>query len=139
MATDLDIFKKALPLADLEKAVSGFDQVECPMTHHFSPGIYVRERFAKADTLIIGKRHRHDTMSILLQGTLSVYLDEGGAVKLLKAPCIWTTKARAKRMTYSHTDTILATIHPTEETDLEKLEEDLVIPEKEYLEQGGLK
>ena len=130
---DLSVLKDHLPLSVLEKALLELDQAEYEMNHTFSEGLYARQRFAKAGTLIIGKRHRRETMSILLKGTLSVYMDKDGPVKHIEAPCIWVTKAGSKRMTYSHTDTLLVTIHPTKETDLEKIETEFVIPEEEYL------
>ena len=129
-----EIVKKAPPLKILEDELLKMQQVECKITHNFAEGVYARERFAKADTLIIGKRHRHETMSFLLQGKLSVYMDGGEPTKHLEAPCVWVTPAGSKRMTYSHTDTILVTIHPTKEINLEKIESEFIIPEKEYLE-----
>ena len=137
---DLAKIKKQPSLKALETEFLKMPQVECEITHNFADGIYARERFAKADTLIIGHRHRKETLSILLKGEMSVYMDEGGPVKRIVAPCIWTTGAGAKRMTYSHTDTILVTVHPTKEADLEKIEQECVIPEEEYLiEQSALK
>jgi hypothetical protein len=128
-------------LFDLENAFKKMPQAGYVINNHFSEGVYVRERLAKADTLIIGKRHRHQTTSILLAGCLSVYNEETDSVKHIQAPAIWVTEKYAKRMTYSHTDTILATVHPTEETDLEKIEEEFTIPEEEYkqLAQGDHK
>ena len=121
-------------LIGLEQELKKLPQVECEMSHYFAKGVYARERFAVAGTLIVGKRHREETLSILLSGTLSIYL-EGDRVEHKEAPCVWTTPAGAKRMTYSQTDTKLLTVHPTKETDLEKIEEEVIIPEGEYIEQ----
>ena len=57
-----EIEKKTPPLKMLEDEFSKLEQVECKITHNFAEGVYARERFAKADTLIIGKRHRHETI-----------------------------------------------------------------------------
>lgn len=130
----IELAKKTL--TDLENILKTYNQADCPITDHFSEGLYLRERFAKANTLIVGKRHRQETMSILLKGILCVYTDDE-KVKEIHAPCIWATKAGTKRMTYSKTDTILVTVHPTEETDLKKIEKEVIIPEKEYLENRG--
>ena len=108
-------------------------QAECPITHHFSDGVYVRERFASAGTLIVGKRHRHETTSILLSGELGIYIDGTTEAVMKKAPCIWKTEPNTKRMTYSVTDTRLMTIHPTKETDIEEIEKVVIIPEDEYM------
>lgn len=139
MEVEVEI-NKPPSLKALEAELLKMPQAEYKITHNFADGIYARERFAKADTLIIGHRHRKETLSILLKGEMSVYMDEGGPVKRLTAPHIWTTGAGAKRMTYSHTDTVLVTVHPTKETDLERIEKECVIPEEEYLiEQSALK
>jgi hypothetical protein len=103
-------------------------QVECNFYHHFSYGVYARERFAKAGTLIIGKRHRYQTLTILLEGDLSVF--DGKNVYHYRAPYIFNSLPGEKRMTYSHTPTRLLTIHPTHETDLAKIEEEFIIPEQ---------
>jgi hypothetical protein len=124
---------KTPSIMELEKSFLKLPQVECKITHGFSKGVYRRKRFAKANTLIIGKRHRHKTTSVLLKGILSIYLD-GGGVEHKEAPCTWETDPGAKRMTYSQTDTVLMTLHPTNETDLKKIEEEVIIPEEEYLQ-----
>jgi len=129
-------------LIDLENLFKQMPQVGYVINNHFAEGIYARERLATADTLIIGKRHRHQTMSILLKGTLSVYNEETNSVKHIQAPYIWVTEPYAKRMTYSHTDTILMTIHPTNEIDVDEIEKEFTIPEEEYqlmLKQGDTK
>lgn len=121
------------------KEVSKMPQVDCPLTHIFSRGLYIRLRTAVAGTLFVGKRHRHETLSILLSGQLNIYIDNTGETEHKIGPCIWKTPAGTRRMTYSVIDNTLATIHPTNETDIDKLEEELIIPEKEYqlsLKQG---
>jgi hypothetical protein len=121
-------------LSELEGVLKTMPQAEIMMTHTFGGGVYVRERCAKADTLIVGKRHRHETISILLKGILGVYNELGEETEIHEAPKIWVSPAGSKRMTYSHTDTILVTVHPTKETDLEKIETEFIIPENEYIE-----
>lgn len=134
MSDELAIFKEQLTetpsLVVLEDAFKNLPQIPVQFIHHFSDHIYVRERRAPADTLIVGKRHRYATCSILLEGELSVY--DGEKVTRYKAPHIFNSIAGAKRMTYSHTDTTLITIHPTVETDLDKIEEIFIVPEEEF-------
>ena len=130
----MEIQNKKPALSKLENVFKEMPQAEAIMTHTFGGGVYARERFAKADTWIIGKRHRHETMSILLSGVLGVYNELGEETEIYKAHKIWVTPAGSKRLTYSYTDTVLVTIHPTKETDLEKIESDFIIPENEYIE-----
>jgi hypothetical protein len=130
MSDDLAIFNDAPDLMALEKAFRNLPQCDVQFIHHFSDGVYVRERRAKADTLIVGKRHRFATCSILLEGELSVY--DGEKVTRYQAPHIFNSIAGAKRMTYSHTDTTFITIHPTALTDLDEIEKEFIVPEEEF-------
>jgi len=130
----MEIIDKKPSLSKLTESLLKMPQAPIEMTHTFGGGVYVRERFAPADTLIVGKRHRHETMSILIKGVLGVYNELGEETVRHEAPKTWVTPAGSKRMTYSHTDTILVTVHPTKETDLEKIEEEFIIPEDEYIE-----
>lgn len=130
MIDGLDVVKDTTDLMNLQRAFEKLPQLDIQFIHHFSDHVYVRERRAKADTLIIGKRHRYATCSILLEGELSVY--DGEKVKRYSAPHIFNSIAGAKRMTYSHTDTTLITIHPTTSTDLDEIEKTFIIPEDEF-------
>ena len=130
----MELQNKKPSLTELTEVLKKMPQAEVIMTHSFGGGVYVRERFAPADTLIVGKRHRHETMSILVKGTLGVYNELGEVTVKHEAPKTWVTPAGSKRMTYSFTDTILITVHPTEETNLEKIETEFIISEKEYIE-----
>jgi len=128
----LQIFKKKLDLVDLEKTLATFDQVEAPVTHNFSKGVYVRELFIPKDSIIIGKRHRYETCNIILKGDISIYMGEDLPVKRLKAPCIFNSEPGTKKMGYTHEDTIFCNVHPTDERDLDKIEEEFIITEEEY-------
>lgn len=100
--------------------------------HHFAPGVYVREFRCFEHTLLVGKTHRHEHMFILLEGKCAVSTESG--VTVLEAPYIGRSPAGVKRALYTHTDIIWVTIHPTEETDVAKLEEWLTIPDDEVRE-----
>ena len=132
---ELAIFKQQLNLVELESELLKLEQVEIPIIHDFMGGVYVRQMVAPKDVLIIGKRHRHETCNILLSGKLSVYVGENEPVKHIEGPCIFKSEVGAKKMGYTHTDVIFLNIHPTTETDLDKIESEFIIPEEEYMEQ----
>jgi hypothetical protein len=48
-------------------------QVDIPVDHVFSGGIYLRSITIPAGTLVMGKRHRGATCNILMKGKLAVY------------------------------------------------------------------
>ena len=119
----------------LEKAISGLpDQLDLDAltSHHFAPGIYVRELFIPAGTVLTGKIHRHETMNILVSGTIRVTTDDG--VKELTGLQIYNSQPGMKKAALAVTDTIWLNIHPTEETDLVKIEEEFIAPSFEALE-----
>lgn len=121
-------------LYDLEKVLSQLPQVDGPLEHYFADGIYIRQLRIPEDSIIIGKRHRHETCNILLKGTISIFMGRNLPAKKLVAPCIFNSKPMTKKMAYAHTDALFLNIHPTTETDFKKIEQEFIIPEDEYIE-----
>ena len=116
------------------------DSERCPLVHSFAPGIYVRQISIPAGTLIVGKIHKHEHPNFLLKGKVSVFTESGG-VEELEAPLQMISPAGTKRIVYSHTDVVWTTIHATNETDLEKIEEETIAESFEEYEKfigGGL-
>ena len=107
-------------------------QKEAPVFHNFSHGVYVRELHIPGDSWIMGKRHRYETCNILLKGKLSLYMGPGIPAKTIEAPLIFNSKPGTKKFAYAHKDTIFLNIHPTTETDIDKIEEEFIISEEEY-------
>lgn len=131
---DKELAKTEIDLVKLEEYLKTLpDQIECPVQHHFSHGIYTRTLAIPAGALIVGKRHRFETCNILLEGEISIYMGVDKEVLTLKAPCIFNSKPGEKKLGYAHTDVLFANIHPTTETDVEKIEKIFIIPEEEYI------
>jgi hypothetical protein len=128
----MEIVKKTL--TDLETEMLKYPQVEAPLTHNFAEGVYVRELFIPKDTWIMGKRHRYETCNILLKGKLSLYMGKGVPAKVIEAPLIFNSKPGTKKFAYANEDTIFLNVHPTSETDVEKIEQEFIISEKEFNE-----
>lgn len=108
----------------LENQLSNLPQIEIPLKHYFSRGVYAREISISAGTFIIGKIHKHENMNILSKGYVSV-LSTDGVVKL-KAPCTFVASKGVKRVIYAHEDSVWTTIHGTWQTDLEKIEREFI-------------
>ena len=110
---------------ELEAAIHrDLPAVDCPVTHHFSDGVYAREMRIPAGTVATGKVHKTLHLNILSQGDVSVLTEDG--MKRIQAPCTIVSPPGTKRAVYAHTDVVWTTIHGTHETDLEKLEADLI-------------
>jgi len=103
-----------------------------PLKHHFAPGVYVREMLLEKDRVVVGKIHRHDHIAMLIQGS-AVVVSEQGRIEI-EAPHIWNSKKGEKRAVYAIEDCIFVTVHPTDETDLDKIEDEVIAPTYEALE-----
>lgn len=105
------------------------DVIDVPVQHHFVPGVYMRQMDAAAGTLVVSKMHRTEHMNILLKGSLTVATEDG--IQLMTAPCVLKSMPGTKRIGYFHEDSSWITVHPTEETDLEKIEQQVIVPDEE--------
>lgn len=105
------------------------DQIDVPVQHHFAPGVYMRQMDAAAGTLVVSKMHRTEHFILFLTGSLSVLTENG--VEHIQAPCIQRTMPGTKRVAYFHEDSTCMTIHPTESTDLEEIEKEVIVPHGE--------
>ena len=113
-----------------EKLKNGeLEHADFPITHHFAPNVYMRQMDAKAGTFCVSKMHRTEHMNILLKGALTIITENG--LQYLEAPQIIKSSAGTMRIGYFHQDTTWVTVHPTQETDLEIIERDVIVPDGE--------
>jgi len=96
----------------------------CPLKHTFVDSAYVREIFLPKGMVFVTKIHKKTHPYFLLKGDVSVLTEEGPI--RLKAPLSGVTKAGTKRVIYTHEDTVWITVHVTNETDLGKIEEEVI-------------
>ena len=116
-------FKDRVALIGREMA--RMPQVECPVIHRFAPGVYLREISMPADTIVIGKVHRTEHFNVLIRGACLIVHDDGSREEL-RAPMTFVSKAGVQKVLYITEDMIWQTVHVTSETDMTKLEADLV-------------
>lgn len=110
----------------------GLSTPDCPLTHAFAPGAYGRQIFIPKETLVVGKIHKHAHLNFLMKGVVSVATEEGPV--RLEAPLMMVSKAGTKRVVYTHEDTVWATVHLTESTDLAQIEEEIIATSYEELD-----
>lgn len=99
---------------------------ELPVVHYFAPGIYIRQVFMKAGSFIIGEVHRTAHLNNVMTGSARVLIN--GNVKEVKAPDTFSSDAGVRKALLILEDMVWQTIHPTDETDVEKLKEMLIEP-----------
>lgn len=107
-------------IEQMEAQMLQMPQVDCPVVHHFGPGIYMREVTLKAGTLAIGHAQRFEHLNIVLTGSVAIV--DGHEVKTIKAPLIYVGKP-GRKVGYVLEDTVWLNVYSTNETDIEKLEE----------------
>lgn len=117
---------------ELEQAMREMPQVDMPVTNHFSHGVYGRELFIPAGSVLTGHIHKHENMNVLLSGEMSVSTENG--MQHVGAGFVVVSPPGTKRVAYAHTDCRWLTVHGTHETDLDLIEHEFIVhTEQEYL------
>lgn len=107
------------------KLIPGAMVGDCfPLKHTFVPGMYIREITMPAGALLTSKIHKMEHPYFILRGDVSV-LTESGVVRL-KTGFSGITPAGTKRLLYCHEETVWVTVHRTDSTDLEVIEEEVI-------------
>lgn len=101
--------------------------VEMPVTHRFTPGMYIREIFIPAGTLLTSAIHRTQHPFVISQGRIAVISENEGTV-IYEAPHTGITMPGTRRVLHAETDTIWTTFHITDETDVEKICDEILEP-----------
>lgn len=117
-------------IAVLVREFGKIPQVDCPLKHYFAPGVYIREIFMPAGSIVIGKIHKTEHFNIIQRGLVSL-IDENFKREDL-GPSTFVSKAGVQKVLYIHEDTIWSTVHLTSERDLEALEAQLIEPHDSY-------
>jgi hypothetical protein len=116
----------------IEAKLLELPQIDCPVLHHFGPGVYIREVRMPAGSLILGHRHKNAHTNILVSGRLK-FLNEGGEVVELAAPAVIKSNP-GRKLAFILEDTIWQNVYATEERDIETLEVTLLDKSDAWLE-----
>lgn len=111
-----------------QELVDRFPAVFCPLIHRFTPGMYSREIFMPAGSLIMSKIHRTEHQFVVLSGRCRVYNAENDEVLELTAGHVGITKPGTRRVLMILEDSRWVTFHPTNKTDLSEIESELIEP-----------
>ena len=114
---------------EIQEQVAQLPQVEIPIFHHFAPNLYMRQMEVMAGTLMVTKMHKTEHFLIVLKGSATI-LDSNGLMHV-QAPQVIKTQIGTKRVIYFHEDSAWLTTHPTSETDLGAIEEQLIVPDNQ--------
>lgn len=137
---------KIVQLEAVIKAMPGEQQIQIEPKHYFVNGLYAREIFIPKGVTIVGKIHKTAHFCVLSKGHVSVRTENG--IEELHASHVVISQPGMKRVMYAHEDSVWINFHhnPTNEENLEKIEEIYVVDTFDQLEavevkqiQGGNK
>lgn len=97
------------------------DQIEIPHVDFFSKSVYAREIKIPKGTFVIGKIHKFENLNILSKGKLAIISIDG--CQIVEAPLTVVSSPGVKRFAFALEDSVWTTIHGTNETDVDKIEE----------------
>ena len=119
------------------RKIADFEQIELPLTHHFSPGIYMREIFMPKGAFVIGHKHKTQHLNVVLSGSARVMVD--GQIYDIQAPYIMESGPGVRKVLFIEEDMRWATVHVNsdEERNVAKLEERLIDVSEEFLKAKG--
>lgn len=118
----------------LQQAMAELPQVDPPVEHTFLPGQYLRKMTMLAGTAVVGKRHRH-RHALIVTGHVTIRTEEG--MVELQGTHVIDSLPGMKRAIFAHADSVLITSHLTDETDLDRIEAYVIMPDDAVLEIEG--
>lgn len=125
----MNLIRSQHKIFEVERYLKDYPQLEIEPKHIFAPGVYAREVLLPAGSCVIGKIHRTEHLNIISKGRCTVNCL--GDIMEIEGPFTFVSLPGVKKAVYSHTDVIWTTIHVTKETDIEKLEEEIIMSEFE--------
>jgi hypothetical protein len=99
-------------------------QLDIDPLHLFAPGLYVRVLHMPAGSAIVSKIHATEHFCLALNGRATVA--NGDERQEVIGPCLMRTMPGTQRALYIHEDATWITFHPTEHTEVEKIERDII-------------
>lgn len=95
-----------------------------PLTHTFSDGVYAREIFMPKGMIVIGHIHKTKHLNIVSTGKARVFYD--GEMHEITAPYTFESNAGVRKALFILEDMFWTTIHVTDETNQDKLDDMLI-------------
>jgi len=121
-------------VVDLERyMVDELTHIEPEIIHFFADGMYGRQMTLIAGGVVVGKIHNHQHIVVISKGSGYVMTEDG--FMRYEAPFTFISEPGTKRTIKAEEETVWLTLHTTQETDLDKIEAEVIAPDYESL--GG--
>jgi hypothetical protein len=88
--------------------------VDLPVTHRFTPGLYIREIFMPAGVVLTSRTHKYEHPFVISKGVVSVWSLQEGAITY-RAPHTGITQPGTRRVLLVHEDTVWTTFHTNDD------------------------
>lgn len=102
------------------------------IAHHFAgqddaKGVYAKEIHIPARMTMVSHKHEYDHISILASGTVQLQIN--GLTNMRTGPCAIVIRKGEEHSLYAITDAVWFCVHPTEETDVLKVDDAILAKE----------
>lgn len=107
-----------------EAIIATGEPVVMPLTHRFTDGMYIREIFMPAGTLLTSKIHKTNHPYVVTKGKCKVF--DGNKIEHIEGPHTGITVPNTRRLLYIEEDTTWITFHVTDKTDVNEIEKEII-------------
>jgi len=123
-------------IAELIDVIDQYPQLEIPVTHRFSPGIYAREITMPAGMTGVGHKHRTRHLNMAMTGRALVTID--GVTTEITAPFVFESAPGAQKAFHVLEDLCWITIHanPDDISDIVEMEREIFDMPQEMIDAG---
>lgn len=88
-------------------------------------GVLARTVLMPKGDIVIGEKHKEETINILIRGELKVWVN--GEVLHIKAPYMVKSKSNTRKIVYIIEDAVWTSIHKVTSTNLDDIEDEVII------------
>jgi hypothetical protein len=100
-------------IQEFEDWLATLPQEDIPVKHIFSDGLYLREGYITAGTVLTGAIHLDEHANIISQGSLRILTEDG--IKTFSAPATFICRPGVKKVGVVIADAVMTNIHPNPE------------------------
>ena len=126
---NIEAFKKGEFIDNVEAIILDQEPVECIVDDIFTPGLYTRQLFIPAGTILTTKLHKTEHPYVLSMGKVVIYTDDN-SFQRIEAPFTGITYPGTRRIIHALTDAVWTTFHvnPDDCRDVATIEDRIIEP-----------
>lgn len=94
-------------------------------TNVIADGVLARTVLMPKGEIVVGEIHKYESINILVKGELKVWVN--GEVKHIKAPYMIKSNANTRKIVYIIEDAVWTSIHKVTSTNLDAIEDEVII------------